>query len=78
MIGFAACGDPKGGSDGAVGSEGGSATTSSGSGTGVDGIITGGSSEGGTTDDPDGLPFPPAGPDAVPDPSAMGPCPWAW
>jgi predicted dienelactone hydrolase len=76
-LGLAACQDP-GGADGSAGSQGTTeASGGGGSSTAADDTGTGssGSSEGGTTGGDDTLPFPPAGPDAAPDPSAMGPYP---
>lgn len=78
-LGLAACQDPQGGGSSA-GSEGSTGETSDGSSTGADavdgtGTGTGEVTEGGTTDGGDTLPFPPAGPAAAPDPSAMGPYP---
>lgn len=77
VVGLGACREPEATDDGA-GSSGGSESSTSTTGesadtTAVDGS---GSAEGsGTSGEDDSLPFPPAGPDAAPDPSAMGPYP---
>jgi predicted dienelactone hydrolase len=78
VLALVACRDPEGaegeggGSTGA-GSSGAAAETSTGV---TDGTGTAdGSSGGGTSGGADDLPFPPAGPDAAPDPSVMGPYP---
>lgn len=73
-----ACREPEGGEGGGDGSGGSttSGSTSDGSTTTeVDGTTTTDDGSSGTTGIDDGLPFPPAGPDAAPDPSAMGPYP---
>jgi predicted dienelactone hydrolase len=76
MLGFVGCRDSggteeTGGSHGSTGEPGGTSTGS----TGADGATTVEASESGTTGDPSELPFPPAGPDAAPDPAVMGPYP---
>ena len=79
VLGIAGCQDPEGaeGSAESQGSTGdGSGTTTGGDSTDVDTGTTVEASDGGTTTgEPSELPFPPAGPDAAPDPSAMGPYP---
>lgn len=77
-MGFAACGD-SGGAEGSGATHGststGEASNTAGS-SGADSATTMQGSDGGsTTGEPSELPFPPAGPDAAPDPSAMGPYP---
>jgi predicted dienelactone hydrolase len=77
-MGFVACGD-SGGAEGSAGTQGSTGVASGTAGsTGADGATTApGSGDSGstTTGGPSELPFPPAGPDAAPDPSAMGPYP---
>lgn len=78
-MGFAACGD-SGGAEGSGVTHGStgdaSGTVGSIGSSGADGATTVQASDGGsTTGEPSELPFPPAGPDAAPDPSAMGPYP---
>jgi predicted dienelactone hydrolase len=76
LLAFVACREPGDAEEtgGASGSSSGSDV--SGSSTGADGATTQASEDGGSsTGDASELPFPPAGPDAAPDPSAMGPYP---
>lgn len=79
-LGIAGCQDPESteGSEASQGSSGdASSTTTGGDSTDADAGTTVEASDGGTTTtgEPSELPFPPAGPDAAPDPSAMGPYP---
>lgn len=73
-LGVGGCRDPEASDGSAGGSSGGSGPGTGTAGTtAVDGSGSGGGS--GTSGGDDALPFPPAGPDAAPDPAAMGPYP---
>jgi len=77
MLGIAGCHDPADPeeTDGSQGSTGDASGTTGSSSTGVDGATTAQTSDASTTGEPSELPFPPAGPDAAPDPAMMGPYP---
>lgn len=76
MLAFVACRDPGSAEEAGGASGSSSGTQGGGSSSGADGATTHGTEAGSSsTGEASELPFPPAGPDAAPDPSVMGPYP---